>query len=52
MSENTSQTTTEISVEKWTYTPSGNVPDGFTVSAPTAVVSTDENFEITTVNIR
>ena len=51
MSENTSQTTTEISVENWTYTPSGNVPDGFTVSAPTAVVTTDENFEITTVTL-
>lgn len=51
MNENSPQTTTEISVENWTYTPSGNVPMGFTVSAPAAVVTTDENFEITTVTL-
>lgn len=51
MSENTPSTTTELQINNWTYTSSGNVPVGFTVPAPTAIVTTDDDFEITTVTL-
>lgn len=51
MSENTPNTTTELQINNWTYTSSGNVPVGFTVPTPTAIVTTDDDFEITTVTL-